>query len=114
MSPVAVATVAMVFFLLRDISIMLFLNLGRFPNRADMLTLIFLALLYGVVPKILATLGLNQLTGLLWPVPGTPASILMPAAVFQAVAMFWLLGHRWRNRQQHYEALRRRQSNEPS
>ena len=94
-TPVAVAAVAMVFFLMRDLALMLFLHLGRFPKRADMLTLLVLALLYAVVPKILAALGLDPLAGLFWPTPGAPAVILLPAAMFQTLAMCWLAARRW-------------------
>jgi hypothetical protein len=102
MVQVAVPAVAMVLFLLRDLGIVLFLNLGRIPKRADMLTLLFLALLYGVIPTILATLGLDRLTGLFWPVQGVSAEIVLPAALFQAVAMLWLLVRRWRRNHQDY------------
>jgi hypothetical protein len=85
----------MVLFLLRDLGIVLFLNLGRVPKRADMLTIMFLALLYGVIPTLLTALGLGRLTGLFWPVQGVPAEIVLPAALLQAVAMLWLMVRRW-------------------
>jgi hypothetical protein len=99
---VAVPAVAMVLFLLRDFGILLFLNLGRIPKRADMLTILFLVLLYGVIPTILAALDLDRLTGLFWPIQGVPAEIVLPAALFQAVAILWLMARRWRKSQLHY------------
>ncbi|MBW2690562.1 MAG: hypothetical protein JRC99_11600 [Deltaproteobacteria bacterium] len=93
---VVVPAVAMVLFLLRDFGILLFLNLGRIPKRADMLTVLFLVLLYGVIPTILAALDLDRMTGLFWPIPGVAAEIVLPAALCQAVAMLWLLVQRWR------------------
>ena len=94
--PFAVPAIAMVLFLLRDFGILLFLNLGRVPKRADMLTILFLTLLYGVIPTILTALDLNRLTGLFWPIQGVPAEIVLPAALFQAVAILWLMTRRWR------------------
>ena len=102
MAQVAVPAVAMVLFLLRDLGIVLFLNLGRVPKRADMLTILFLALLYGVIPTLLTALGLGRLTGLFWPVQGMPAEIVLPAALLQAVAMLWLMVRRWRKNHQDY------------
>ena len=96
MGQVVVPAVAMVFFLLRDFGILLFLNLGRIPKRADMLTVLFLVLLYGVIPTILTALDLDRMTGLFWPIPGVAAEIVLPAALCQAVAMLWLLVQRWR------------------
>ena len=93
---VAVPAVAMVLFMLRDFGIVLFLNLGRAPKRADMLTILFLFLLYGVIPTILTGLDLDHLTGIFWPVPGVSVEIILPAALVQAVAMLGLVGYRWR------------------
>jgi hypothetical protein len=98
-TPVAVAAVAMVFFLVRDLGLMLFLHLGRFPKRADMLTILLLALLYAVFPKILAALGLEPLAELFWPAPSAPSVILLSAAILQAFAMCWLATRRWRKSQ---------------
>jgi hypothetical protein len=98
----AVPAVAMVFFLLRDLGIVLFLNLGRNPKRADMLTILFLALLYGIIPTILAALGLDRLAGLFWPTQGVSVEIILPAALLQAVAMFCLMVRRWRRNHQAY------------
>lgn len=92
----AVPAVAMVLFLLRDFALLLFLNLGRNPKRADMLTVLLLVLLYSVLPTILAALDLDLLTGLFWPLPGASAMIVLPAALIQAIAMLWLLMSRWR------------------
>jgi hypothetical protein len=92
----AVPTVAMGLFLLRDLGIMLFLNLGRVPKRADMLTILCLTLLYGVIPTILAALDLDLLTALFWPIQGVPGAILLPAAFCQVVVVSWMMVRRWR------------------
>jgi hypothetical protein len=95
----AIAAVAMVLFLLRDFAILLYLNLGQNPKRADMLTVLFLVLLYGVIPTILAALDLDRLSGLFWPIPEVSAGIVLPAALFQAAVMLWLMARRWRRSQ---------------
>ena len=99
--PVAVAAVAMTLFLLRDLGVLMFLNLGRVSKRADMLTILALVLLYGVIPTILAALEFDRLSGLFRPMPGVPAEIVLPAALCQALAMCWLVASRWRRSQRH-------------
>ena len=94
---VAISAMAMVLFLIRDFGIVLFLNFGRIPKRADMLTLLLLFLLYGAIPTILTALDLDSLAGCFWPVPGIPAEVILPAALIQAVAMFYLVARRWRH-----------------
>ncbi len=98
----AVPAMAMVLFLLRDFGLLLFLNLGRVPKRADMLTILFLVLLYGIIPTILTALDLSRLTELFWPIQGVPAYIVLPAALFQAVVILWLMTRRWRKTHQSY------------
>lgn len=92
------SAMAMTLFLIRDIGLLLFLNLGRVPRRADLLTLLWLVLLYGIIPSVLAGLDLGAMTALFWPVPGRPATILLPAAFGQAAVMSLLLVVRWRRR----------------
>ncbi|MCK4509117.1 MAG: hypothetical protein KAU27_11270, partial [Desulfuromonadales bacterium] len=98
----AVPAMAMVLFLLRDFGLLLFLNFGRNPKRADMLMVIFLVLLYGVIPTILAALDLDRLTGLFWPVPGVSAAIVLPAALAQSVVMLGMMVRRWRKHHLNY------------
>ena len=98
---IAVPAVAMVLFLLRDFGLLLFLNLAGSPKRADMLTMLFLVLLYGVIPMILAALGFDRMTGLFRPMPGIPAEIILPAALLQAAVMLWLMVRRWRRNHLH-------------
>ena len=95
-SQLSISAMAMVLFLIRDFGIVLFLNFGRIPKRADMLTLLFLFLLYGAIPTILTALDLDSLAGCFWPVPGIPAEVILPAALIQAVVILWLVASRWR------------------
>lgn len=94
----AVPAAAMLIFLARDCSLLLFFNLGRVPKRADMLALLWLVLLYGVIPTILAALDFEPLTGLFWPAPGQPAALVLCSALVQAAIALWLLVWRWRAR----------------
>ena len=93
----SVSVVATAFFLLRDIGIVLYLNLGRIPKRADMLTMLLLFLLYGAVPLTLPGLNLDLLAGMFWPLQGMPAEIILPASAGQALFLLVLLVRRWRN-----------------
>lgn len=95
-SPLAVSAVAMTFFLFRDIGILLFLNLGRIPKRADMLAALWLTLLYGIIPWILASLDLASWTGLFLPRPSENALIQLPVALSQAAVVLCLVILRWR------------------
>jgi hypothetical protein len=94
---ISISALAMVLFLIRDFGIVLFLNFGRIPKRADMLTLLFLFLLYGAIPTILTALDLDTLAGCFWPIPGVPAGVVLPAALLQALVMLWLMASRWRH-----------------
>ncbi|HBT84141.1 MAG TPA: hypothetical protein DEB35_12365 [Desulfuromonas sp.] len=87
--------VAVFAFLLRDLALLLYLNLGRVPRRADMVAVLYLGLLYGVIPIIFATLDLDRLTLLFWPrwdMAPLP-TVLAPVGELGLVA--WLLIRRW-------------------
>ncbi|HAD04689.1 MAG: hypothetical protein A2091_01690 [Desulfuromonadales bacterium GWD2_61_12] len=90
-----VTAVAVFAFLLRDLALLLYLNLGRVPRRADMVAVLYLGLLYGVIPIIFATLDLDRLTLLFWPrwdMAPLP-TVLAPVGELGLVA--WLLIRRW-------------------
>ncbi len=95
-SQLSIPVIAMVLFLIRDLGIVLFLNFGRIPKRADMLTLLYLFLLYGAIPTTLTALALDSLAGCFWPVPGIPAEVILPSALIQVVFILWLVASRWR------------------
>lgn len=86
---------AVILFLLRDLGLLLFLNLGRSPKRADMLTILFLVLLYGVIPMIFKALELDVLTGLFWPRFDFSPLIILSAGLIEAGLVSWLLVKRW-------------------
>jgi hypothetical protein len=80
-------------FMTRDLGILLALNLGRSPRRADLAAILYWAVLYGLVPLLLRTLHQAELAGWFRPA-GT--EIVVAAALVQAVlALFWV-AWRWR------------------
>ena len=54
-------------FLVRDVCLILALNLGRWRHRADLAAVIYLALLYGLVPYALGAAGLEGAAKLFYP-----------------------------------------------
>lgn len=54
-------------FLVRDVCLILALNLGRWRHRADQAAVIYLALLYGLVPFALEAAGWDGAAGLFYP-----------------------------------------------
>ncbi len=89
---------AVVFFLVRDLALLLFFNFAQRPKHADMLMVLFLALLYGVIPGILSALWLSPLTVLFWPRGDDLAGYAALAAGAEAVFAVLLASNRWRTR----------------
>jgi len=83
-------------FLLRDLALILYFNLGRKPGRADAAALLYLALLYVLIPGILSRLGLDMAVAALLPWKAGHGSVTIVAALAQAAAMMALLVGRWR------------------
>ena len=88
--------ITMFFFALRDISLMLFLNFGKSPKKADAAALLYLFVLYGILPGIInLALGSGNLDALFlfWPWVNDSGIIF---AVLEAVFTVSLLVMRWR------------------
>ena len=85
-------------FFFRDAALVMFLNLGRRPERADAAALLYLVILYGLIPAIIASgFGLNP-EGFLYPSDDESVLVgVLPSAV-QALAAWTLTIHRWRSR----------------
>ena len=90
--------VAQLAFLGRDLGIMLFFNLGKEKKRADMLTVISLALLYGVLPATLSVMQMSNATLLLWPRTDLSPLAGCVAALLELLLMAWLVTLRWQAR----------------
>jgi hypothetical protein len=84
-----------ILFVLRDLGLLLFFNLGRNPKRADMLTVVFLALLYFVIPGIFSALDFNLMTSLFWPRIDLQPGFGLGAALVEVAAVLALLIRRW-------------------
>jgi len=83
----------------RDVCIFLFFSFARQPRRVEGATLIYLAVLYGIVPWLLRAGDLNDLANLvLPPVFDAPGTAIAVAAVHFAIAasfMTWRLRKTW-------------------
>jgi len=89
--------ISMVALLTRDIGLVLFLNLSRRPQRADLFAILLFALLYGLLPVILHTMDAKGAAALFWPLHDR-WWIFLPSAVIQATLIFWLVVQRWQAR----------------
>lgn len=89
--------VTMTAFVGRDVSLVLFLNLGDRPKRADLIALLWLLLLYGLIPAIVNLLGFDPATALFWPSTGHPL-VSVVAALAQMAGGWGLTLRRWQQR----------------
>jgi hypothetical protein len=87
--------VAVIAFLLRDLGILLYLNLAKKPQRADMFMLICLAVLYGLAPGILRAMGAKAGAALFWPHAEYWGASLM-ASILGAVVAWQQVVKRWK------------------
>jgi hypothetical protein len=88
--------VAAILFTIRDLLILLFLNFGKRARSPDLAALIYLGILYWVIPAILGFLapGWIQALFLPWPLEGPWIAIGVPLA--EVVLMALLTWQRWR------------------
>jgi hypothetical protein len=94
---VAAYVAAVIFFQARDLGILLFCNLAQANKRADLLTILYLFLLYGIIPGILQAMHQSELTVLFWPRPDrSPFLLIVP--LVEMLAVFYLLSARWKKR----------------
>jgi hypothetical protein len=92
----AVWLAAIYLFVLRDIAITLFFNIGSKRVRADLTALLYLAVLYTLIPGILWSLELKTATYLFLPwIPTMPGLSLVSGAVQTGLAVALVLW-RWR------------------
>jgi heme/copper-type cytochrome/quinol oxidase subunit 4 len=95
LSPVFI--MALVAFLGRDIALFNFFNLGERTKRADMLVILWLSILYGLIPGIFMLLRMEAVTALFWPRTDY-AFLSCIAALCQLFAAWRLTLTRWRNK----------------
>lgn len=89
---------ACLLFMVRDMGLMLFFNLAASTRRADLLTILCLALLYGIFPATLAAMKMEQATLLFWPRADLNPLVGCLAALMEATAMACLVTMRWKKR----------------
>lgn len=87
--------VAAVAFLVRDVGLLLYLNLAKKPQRADMFMILCLALLYGLFPGVLEMMDAASATAVFWP-RDSYWGISLAASVLSAVGAWKLVVIRWR------------------
>jgi hypothetical protein len=92
-----IVVAAAFFFLLRDVGLLLHANLGANPRRADMVTVLYLTMLYGVVPGIFAMLDLDALTAFFWPRTDLSPLLVVIAPLAEALLVATLVVRRWRS-----------------
>jgi hypothetical protein len=83
-------------FLLRDMALLIFLNLKDNANRADMMAFIYLLILYVPAPIILSLSDLDVIIAVFLPVfSGTFLAVTLPV-LLQCLILFYLVNKRWK------------------
>ncbi|MCF6230652.1 MAG: hypothetical protein L3J62_07665 [Gammaproteobacteria bacterium] len=83
-------------FLLRDIAIVIYFNLTKQTQRADATALVYLLLLYLLLPMLFSAMGMTTLNNLLMPVFTASPWMTMISGVVQLGVVGWLIYQRWR------------------
>ena len=89
---------AILLFLVRDLALLLHLNLGARPRRADLFAVVLLAAGYVLVPLVLSATELEPAAALFYPQPER-AAWSAAGALAQLGVVGWLLARRWRARE---------------
>ncbi|MCK4738333.1 MAG: hypothetical protein KAT46_00150 [Deltaproteobacteria bacterium] len=90
------ALIALFLFFIRDLSLVLFLNLSKNKKRADMTAGLYLILLYGVVPWIFKAIDLDFMTALFWANVQEYGFGVHMAVTLEIIAIVFLLNRRWK------------------
>lgn len=102
-----VFVVASLFFLMRDMMLLLYLNFGEKVKRADSAALVYLSVLYLIIPGIFGLMDMPVVKALFLPIsPDFTATdnffvYSLWSGLAQMVLMFWLLFGRWRSLNRH-------------
>ncbi len=87
---------SVLFFLIRDIGIILFFNFAKNHKRADMACIFYFVVLYGILPGILATLDIHSITVLFWPRFDDLAGFSLLAGIIEVFIFSIFVLKRWR------------------
>ncbi len=88
-------------FLMRDIAIVIYFNLTKQSQRADATAVVYIALLYLLLPMLFSAMGFIMLNNLLMPLFTTSPLMTMVSGVVQLGVVVWLIHQRWKH---HYSA----------
>lgn len=88
-------TVALMLFLLRDIGMIYFLTLDGRARRGHLMALVYLTVLYVILPLIMNALGFDDLLPMLVPLPHGNAAVIVLPILAQVGLMAGLLIWRW-------------------
>lgn len=85
-----------ILFMTRDVAILLFLNLSDNKKRADMTALLYLVVLYGLIPGIMIVSDLDGIVAAFWPTYKGATIINSTVLItIQAIVALIMLGNRW-------------------
>ena len=80
-------------FVVRDLGVLLLFNFSSYTKRADVAMLIYMALVYGLLPLLVKD---SSIVGLFYPnVEGNNMLISVGASVIEALVVLFLLRQRW-------------------
>lgn len=93
----SIASLALLFwlFLIRDAALILGLGLSGEASRAETTALVYLILLYVVIPALLNAIHWDSLMPLFLPRPDISLSLAMTAALIGSLSGLGLLGYQW-------------------
>ena len=89
-------------FLLRDIAIVIYFNLTKQSQRADATAMVYLLLLYLLLPMLFGAMGMTTLNNLLMPLLTTNPLTTVISGGLQLGVVGWLIYQRW---QRNYQPL---------
>ena len=82
-------------FVLRDLSLLIYVNLKGESQRADIAAAVYLILIYGLIPAIVGVSGFKNLLPIFLPMfNATIINGTIPILI-QSAVMIWLMYHRW-------------------
>jgi len=85
-------------FAMRDIALLHFFSMSRSPGRAGWTTMVYLVVIYWLVPQLLSLTKVDLLIALFVPWSGAYPAWEVIGALVQAVVVGWLALHRWQVR----------------
>ncbi len=88
--------VALFVFLLRDMALVIFLHLGAKAQRADATAIVYLLMLYWLVPSLAAAMGLPMVVAIFVPLAPESPVITIGSGIVQLVALGSFIVRRWR------------------